>query len=142
MLADPSAGPMDRYRAAEAEEAACLASREAEASAEPEAGLLMAAGAPRQARAAADHDQDAPADAEAHQGRRRGHQRALADAAGYREWRASQWCARCEAEPEGACEDHLGDAALTGTYRALTARLADALPLPEGEARPDRPGRR
>lgn len=61
--------------------------------------------------------------------------RALADAAGYREWRASQWCARCDAEPEGACEDHLRDAALTGAYRALTARLADVLPLPEGEAR-------
>jgi len=31
VLADPSATPMDRYRAAEAEEAACLAAREAEA---------------------------------------------------------------------------------------------------------------
>jgi hypothetical protein len=30
VLADPSASPMDRYRAAEAEEAACKASREAE----------------------------------------------------------------------------------------------------------------
>lgn len=29
-LADPSASLMDRYRAAEAEEAACLAAREAE----------------------------------------------------------------------------------------------------------------
>jgi hypothetical protein len=37
VLADPSASPMDRYRAAEAEEAACLASREAEA--ELEAGI-------------------------------------------------------------------------------------------------------
>ena len=31
VLADPSASPMDRYYAAEAEEAACLAAREAEA---------------------------------------------------------------------------------------------------------------
>ena len=30
ILADPSASPMDRYRAAEAEEAACIAAREAE----------------------------------------------------------------------------------------------------------------
>jgi hypothetical protein len=30
VLADPSASLMDRYRAAEAEEAACLAAREAE----------------------------------------------------------------------------------------------------------------
>jgi len=37
VLADPSASPMDRYRAAEAEEAACLAAREAEA--EIEAGI-------------------------------------------------------------------------------------------------------
>jgi hypothetical protein len=36
VLADPSASLMDRYRAAEAEEAACLAAREAEA--ELEAG--------------------------------------------------------------------------------------------------------
>jgi hypothetical protein len=36
VLADPSASPMDRYRAAEAEEAACRAAREAEA--ELEAG--------------------------------------------------------------------------------------------------------
>jgi len=36
VLADPSASPMDRYRAAEAEEAACLAAREADA--ELEAG--------------------------------------------------------------------------------------------------------
>ena len=57
---------------------------------------------------------------------------ALADAAAYREWRATQWCARCAAEPEGACEDHLHDAALTGAYRALTARLADVLPEPPG----------
>ena len=38
VLADPSASPMDRYRAAEAEEAACLAAREAEAGPELEAG--------------------------------------------------------------------------------------------------------
>jgi hypothetical protein len=37
-LADPSASLMDRYRAAEAEEAACLAAREAEAGPELEAG--------------------------------------------------------------------------------------------------------
>lgn len=37
-MADPSASPMDRYRAAEAEEAACLAAREAEAGPELEAG--------------------------------------------------------------------------------------------------------
>lgn len=36
VIADPSASPMDRYHAAEAEEAACLAAREAEA--ELEAG--------------------------------------------------------------------------------------------------------
>jgi hypothetical protein len=38
VLADPSASLMDRLRAAEAEEAACLAAREAEAGAELEAG--------------------------------------------------------------------------------------------------------
>jgi hypothetical protein len=38
VLADPAAGPLDRLRAAEAEEAACLAAREAEAGAELEAG--------------------------------------------------------------------------------------------------------
>jgi hypothetical protein len=59
---------------------------------------------------------------------------ALADAAQYREWRACQWCERCDAEPEGACEDHLRDAARTGAYRALAVRLADVLPVPEGEA--------
>ena len=37
-MADPSASLMDRYRAAEAEEAACLAAREAEAGVEIEAG--------------------------------------------------------------------------------------------------------
>ena len=37
VLADPSASPMDRYRAAEAEEAACIAAR-AEAEHELEAG--------------------------------------------------------------------------------------------------------
>jgi hypothetical protein len=37
VLADPSASPMDRMHAAEAEEAACLAAREAEP--ELEAGL-------------------------------------------------------------------------------------------------------
>ena len=57
---------------------------------------------------------------------------ALADAAGYREWRARQWCERCDAEPEGTCEDHCRDAALTGAYRELAARLADVLPEPPG----------
>lgn len=38
VLADPSANGMDRMRAAEAEEAACLAAREAEAGPELEAG--------------------------------------------------------------------------------------------------------
>ena len=38
VIADRSASPMDRYRAAEAEEAACVAVREAEAGAELEAG--------------------------------------------------------------------------------------------------------
>ena len=38
VLADPSASLMDRYRAAEAEESACLAAREAEAGPELEAG--------------------------------------------------------------------------------------------------------
>jgi hypothetical protein len=56
----------------------------------------------------------------------------LADAAGYREWRASQQCAMCDADPEGACEDHLRDAELAGGYRALAARLADVLPAPSG----------
>ena len=37
VLADPSASLLDRYRAAEAEEAACLAAREAET--ELEAGI-------------------------------------------------------------------------------------------------------
>jgi len=60
--------------------------------------------------------------------------RALADAEGYRHLRASQWCARCEAEPDGACGEHLADVALADTYRDLTARLADVLPAPEGGA--------
>jgi hypothetical protein len=38
VLADPSASPMDRFRAAEAEKAACLAARETEADPELEAG--------------------------------------------------------------------------------------------------------
>jgi hypothetical protein len=38
VLADPSASLMDRLHAAEAEEAACLAAREADAEAEIEAG--------------------------------------------------------------------------------------------------------
>lgn len=37
-MADPSASPMDRMLAAEAEEAACLAAREAQAEPELEAG--------------------------------------------------------------------------------------------------------
>ena len=57
---------------------------------------------------------------------------ALADAASYREWRARQWCERCDAEPEGTCEDHFQDGALTGAYRALAVRLAAVLPEPAG----------
>ena len=49
VLADPSASPMDRYAAAEAEEAACLAAREAEAGPELEAGADGPPRAPRQA---------------------------------------------------------------------------------------------
>jgi len=60
--------------------------------------------------------------------------RALADAEGYRHLRASQWCAKCENAPEGACSEHLGDVGLAGVYRELTARLAGVLPLSEGEA--------
>ncbi len=58
--------------------------------------------------------------------------RALADAASYHEWRAIQWCAACDAEPDGVCEEHLQDGALTGAYRALAVRLADVLPEPPG----------
>ena len=60
--------------------------------------------------------------------------RALADAEGYRHLRASQWCARCEAAPAGACHEHVNDVDLAGVYRDLTDRLADVLPVPEGEA--------
>jgi hypothetical protein len=58
---------------------------------------------------------------------------ALADAAGFREWRATRPCAECDTAPEGACDAHLHDAALTGAYRALAVRLADVLPEPRGE---------
>ena len=61
--------------------------------------------------------------------------RALADAGDYRHLRASQWCARCEAEPDGACGEHLADVALADTYRDLAGRLADVLAAPEGAAR-------
>ena len=60
--------------------------------------------------------------------------RALADAKGYRRLRGSQWCAKCETAPSGVCDDHLNDLDLADTYRDLTARLADVLPLPESEA--------
>jgi hypothetical protein len=60
----------------------------------------------------------------------------LADAAAYRQWRASQWCELCDRAPERVCDEHLGDGALAGAYRALAARLADVLPLPEGEIGP------
>jgi hypothetical protein len=59
---------------------------------------------------------------------------ALADAARYREWRARQQCARCDNERQGICQDHLHDGALTGAYRELSGRLAEVLPVPEGEA--------
>ena len=62
--------------------------------------------------------------------------RALADGARYREWRAIQWCAGCDADPDGVCPDHLNDGALTGAYRELAERLAEVLPAPEGEAGP------
>jgi len=60
---------------------------------------------------------------------------ALADAADYREQRARQWCDKCLTAAEGACEEHLHDAALTGGYRALAARLADVLPKAEDRRR-------
>lgn len=61
--------------------------------------------------------------------------RALADAEGYRHLRASQWCTRCEAAPEGACAEHAGDLDLAEVYRKLAAQLADVLPDPEGDVR-------
>jgi hypothetical protein len=61
--------------------------------------------------------------------------RALADAEGYRHLRASQWCERCQAADAGACDEHLNDVDLAGVYRDLTDRLADVLPVPEGQAR-------
>jgi hypothetical protein len=61
---------------------------------------------------------------------------ALADAEGYRRLRGSQWCAKCENAPGGVCGDHLNDLDLADIYGDLTARLADVLPVPEGEARP------
>jgi hypothetical protein len=61
--------------------------------------------------------------------------RALADAEGYRHLRADRWCARCEAAPAGACDEHLGDIELASAYGDLSARLADVLPLLGGEAR-------
>jgi len=60
---------------------------------------------------------------------------ALADAAAYREWRAIQWCAKCDEAPEGTCQDHLRDGALTGAYRELAEWLAEVLPLPESGVR-------
>lgn len=50
--------------------------------------------------------------------------------------RGSQWCAKCENAPGGVCDDQLDDLDLADTYGDLTARLADVLPVPEGEARP------
>ena len=61
---------------------------------------------------------------------------ALADAAAYREWRAIQWCDKCDAAAEGVCEDHLRDGALTSAYRELSERLAAVLPAPDGQAGP------
>jgi hypothetical protein len=60
--------------------------------------------------------------------------RALADAEGYRHLRASQWCAKCETAPAGACDEHLDDVDLASAYGDLSARLAGVLPAPEGEA--------
>jgi hypothetical protein len=59
--------------------------------------------------------------------------RALADAATYHELRAIQWCAACDAEPDGVCGEHLQDGALTGAYRELAERLAGVLPGPPGK---------
>jgi hypothetical protein len=61
---------------------------------------------------------------------------ALADAAGYRELRANQWCEKCMTAPEGACDEHLDDMARAAAYGDLSAQLADVLPAPEGEAGP------
>jgi hypothetical protein len=61
--------------------------------------------------------------------------RALADAEGYRHLRASQWCAKCENAPEGACGEHLDDVDLAAVYRDLTDRLAGVLPAPERRPR-------
>jgi hypothetical protein len=60
--------------------------------------------------------------------------RALADAEGYRQMRASRWCAKCEAAPAGACAEHVDDVGLVDVYRDLTDRLAEVLPLPESGA--------
>ena len=61
---------------------------------------------------------------------------ALADAADYREWRAQPVVRQCDAEPEGTCEDHLQDGALTGAYRALAASWPASCPsLPEEAVR-------
>jgi hypothetical protein len=58
--------------------------------------------------------------------------RALVDAEGYRHLRASQWCAKCETAPEGACAEHVHDLDLAEGYRRLAAELADVLPEPPG----------
>lgn len=58
--------------------------------------------------------------------------RALADAEGYRHLRASQWCAKCETAPGGACAEHGDDLDLAEGYRQLAAQLADVLPDPPG----------
>jgi hypothetical protein len=58
--------------------------------------------------------------------------RALADAEGYRHLHASQWCAKCETAPEGACAEHVDDLDLAEAYRHLTAQLADVLPEAPG----------
>jgi hypothetical protein len=60
---------------------------------------------------------------------------ALADAAGYRELRAGQWCDKCVTAPEGACEDHVHDLDLAGAYRALAVQLAGVLPSAGDEVR-------
>ena len=60
---------------------------------------------------------------------------ALADAEGWRRLQADQWCAYCEAAPEGACQQHLDDLDLADTCRDLAATLARSLPQPRDEGR-------
>ena len=60
--------------------------------------------------------------------------RAFADAAVFRQQLANQWCEKCMTAPERVCDEHLDDMDLAAAYGDLSARLADVLPVPEGEA--------